>query len=111
MDASIPMKQPLDHQLGLSIRANRPLWVILRDRDSFRISVSGARGGENDSVNVVLAHRIEQVQSVRDVVAEIEFGRLHRFADIGEGGEVNNGPDLILAKHAAESRSVSQVGL
>ncbi len=56
-------------------------------------------------------HGVEEAEAVDEVVAEIELRLRHRLADIGKGGEMHDGGDLVLAQGGPEPRRIREIGL
>ena len=111
MDVPIPMQQPFDHKLRLAIRIHRLLRMILGDWNGDALAIGGASGREHNCPDTVGLHRFEQIESTGYVITEVAPWRLHRFTDVREGREVQDGGDTVLLEHTIKRGAVRDIGL
>src|ERR1051326_5482349 len=81
----------------------------LGDRDAVRSSVDRGRRGEHDVAHASRPHGLEELQAVADVVAEIEFGARHGYADVSEGREMTHRGDLEALHRIREPPGVGEI--
>ena len=67
----VPLEQRLEHQFALAVRVDWLLGFLLGDRHGVRHAVGGSGGAEDEFFHTGLNGRVEQVDAVGDVVAEI----------------------------------------
>ena len=91
----------LDHALGLAIGANRYAGSQLDDRFASALPINRRRRRKYERLNVVLDHRIEQLQSLGDVVDVIFGWQGPGFADLDKGAEMHDGIDPVFLENLA----------
>lgn len=76
------------------------------------MSVDRARGREDNALDIIFGHELEEVNQ-RDEVVTIVFERFfHRFAHGLRGGKMNNALDAgIFFEHAFERREITAIHL
>ena len=87
---AVPVQRALDRELGLAIRVERRLGGRLADRHGLGNAVDRAGRREDDCRDAGLAHRIEQRRACRRHCCGNKAPGRHRFADIGECGEMHD---------------------
>ena len=109
--ALVPLEDFLDHELGFAVRIHRLLQVIFSDGDVGRLAVGGAGRREHDVAHAVVDHRVEEVQRVHHVVAEI-FARIaDRFTHVGIGGKMDDRGHAVLLDHLARRALIGEISL
>src|SRR5262245_48537205 len=81
------------------------------NRDALWFAVSGAGRRENQSLHTSFLQRIQQRDSLFDVVLEIPRRFGHRFTYISEGREMNAGFDFVVARDASDEFAIADVTL
>jgi hypothetical protein len=103
------VKNAFDRELRFAVRIDRLLWMILGHGHLDRLTVRRARRGKDDVANAVIDHGIEKGECAGDVVVKVLARVLHRLADVGIGGEVNDGAHAVVAKDAVEDGAVANI--
>ncbi len=111
MGLAVPVDRSLADQLALAIGIDRILRRILGDRHARRRAVGGAARGKDDVAQLGRQHGVEQGQGVNHVVVEVELRLDHRFADIGEGGEVDHRRHLETGQRVGQQLGVGKIAL
>ena len=106
----VPVQHLLDGELGLAVRVDRVLRVVLGDRHA-----SAARRRSRTSTRTRRRARprrsiaSEQVQRPDDVVAEILAGVGDRLADVGVGGEVDHRVHAVALHDVHQQRAIGEI--
>ena len=101
-------QHPVDDQLGLAVGVHRGGRRRLGDRDDRGLPVGRAGRGEDEPLDVRLAHRVEQVQRAHDVAAVVALGLRDGLGDERERREVQHAVEA-LGEHAPGGLEVEQV--
>jgi len=99
----------LAEELALAVRAHRLARVRLVDGHAHRVAEDNARRGEDDLVDLVIAHGLEQGQRAADVVAEVKARLGDRLAHVGVGGEVDHRLHAVRGEDAVQTGAVADV--
>src|SRR5207302_4000750 len=106
---SVPIQSALQEALGFSVRVNRHLRMILRDRNRGRHSVRRTRRGKNNVLDARIHKNIEEVEGIHDIVLEVLARLAHRLTYVSARREVDDRLNAILGKSGAQQCRVSQV--
>lgn len=87
----IVVHHPFDGELGPSVWVDWSLGVVFVDGGVLGLAVGGCGGREDDLVDTMVLHGIQEVHRTADVVAVVDIGSFHRFGDLGEGCEMDDG--------------------
>ena len=102
-----------DHLLGgpfrLAVGIDRKFWRILLNWNTVRRPVGRGGAGEDEPADRMIAHRLEQRQGARDIVAIIFAGIGHRLADIGERREMHHRHRPVSRDRRIERRAVGDI--
>jgi hypothetical protein len=79
-------KKKLRRAIGIDRRTRR----LLRDRNLCRNAVHGATGRKHETANPSVQSGVQKTQCRGHIVAEILARILHRFPNVGVGGEVQH---------------------
>lgn len=94
--AIVVIEDGFDHQFSLAVGVNRVLGVGFGDGEDFGHAVGGAGGGEDEGFDPGGPHRVEEGEGSEDVVLIVFGGVGDGFADVGIGGEVDDGGDRMI---------------
>ena len=101
----------VESRLHLSpVFRQRLLRVPLVNRAVLRLAKSGRCGRENEFINAMRPHRIQQTQRVSHVVAVVLVRLLHRLAHLNERGKVHHSIKT-LRQNGIEHGAVAKVAL
>ena len=110
---SVNLAKPLQHdfglQLGLAVGIYGEFGSVFADGNGLREAKDGAGGGKNEARDAVAKTGFEKRERGDGIVAEIESGVLHGFADLGERGEVHNGLNGRFGKELVEESGVADI--
>ena len=106
-----PAQQPFHHRFGFAVRVHGLDGEILPDRRGMGIAIHRRRGREHDVLHARLDHGGEQRERAAHVVLEVARRLAHRFADLGERGEMDGGVKAPLAHEIGQSAAVREVQL
>jgi len=85
------------------------LWRILGDRHGIGHAICGAGAREHESIDIVQARPVEQIDRPGHIVAIVERRLLHRFADQRECREMHHSHRLVLPERLVEPVGVENV--
>ena len=109
VEVAVPRENPLEHELGLAVRIDRPLRQCLVHGHLFGDAVGGAGGAEDEFPDAMSHAGVEQVDAGGDVVAEVFGGVGHRLAHQRVCGEVDDGLGLHLADDRVDEAAVAEI--
>ena len=109
--ARIVAEDLLHHQLGAGVAVDGELRHSLDQRHRVAGAVGGAGGGEDDLPDPGGAHRVEDGDAARHVVAVVEVGPDGGFAHIAARREMEDGLDPVPAHHLGEGHGVVDVAV
>ncbi|CAB4883379.1 unannotated protein [freshwater metagenome] len=78
----------VNSKFALAVRVDRTRWAVLCDWHNLRLSITSAGGGEDEALDPIGPHRIEQIEGASDVVAPVELWLGDRLANKCEGRAV-----------------------
>ena len=107
----IILEDTLHHQLGRTVRIDRMLRHILRQRQSLRFPIDGTGGRENDFITAILTHYLQQIQRIAHIVVIIFLGILHGFPDISKRGKMKHRFYVMIAKYRLQVIGIRQIAL
>ena len=87
-----------DHAFGSAIGGDGILGVMFVDGDGFGVSIDGTGRREDEIGDIELAHDVEEIEGVDDVVAVVEIWFFDGFGDEREGAEVHDGLDGMVSE-------------
>src|SRR5438552_18780577 len=79
VELAVPLEEPLEHELGFSIRTDWFLRHFFCDGHGFRYAEDCAGGGEHKIADTGMNAGFEEIDTVGNVVAEIFRGIRHAF--------------------------------
>ena len=100
-----------DDEFCFPVGIDRFAWVVFIDRQVGWKSEDSGGGGEDEVVDVMLLHCMEQIESIADVIGVISEWVLDRFAYIDESGKVEDGVDVVIGEEIIDGVGVGQVAL
>src|ERR1043166_3272241 len=90
MNFIVPSKNLFEREFGFAVGADGTRLRGFIDGHPIRWTKNRARRGEDDSPDVRRDHRIEQIQSIANVIPKVFRWILHRFTNQGVGGEMHH---------------------
>src|SRR5271165_1535789 len=85
IDPVHPVQNPLQNKLRFPVRApgNDPLFLVdrFKNRGAKRIVEEVSRRGKDDLLTPILYHCLKKIKTVKNVIADIKEGLLHRLPD------------------------------
>ena len=109
--AADPLHHLLHRALRLAVRVRRLRRIVFHDRHALRLAVDSSRRREDDLIDVVAYHRLEQHLHAVDVVVEVLQGFLDALTDEGVRCEVDDRLDVVLRENLVENGCVADVAL
>ena len=85
--------------------------MILSNWLDFGDTIDGAGRRKDDFPYSARKHCVQQIQCVNNVIPEILLGILDRLTNIGTGGKMNDGLNLILGSAAPDQPSIIEICL
>ena len=102
-------EHPIDRELRVPVRVDRPVRRVLGDQVDVRLAIRRRRRGEHDPLDPVRSHRVEQVERADDVAAVVALRELDGLGDQRQRREVH---DAVDSRHGRVDRlGVEQVDL
>ena len=102
-------ENPFDHDLRGAVRVDRSQRRLFVDGNLLRDAVNGGRRGVDEARDARLAHRLQEVQGMDDVVAVVGEGFADRFVHLDRGGEVHDRLGTELLKRVQDRVPVGEV--
>ena len=99
------------HPFGDAVGVDGARGVGFVDGHVVGLAEEGGGGREDEALDVVRDHGVEQVEGVAEVVAVVEVGPRHRFAHLDGGGEVHDAGKGMAPEELVECGAVGKVGL
>ena len=104
-------QQPLELPLRLTVRIDRRLRRVLRNRNLGRMTIDGARRRKDKPAYSRLYGQLQQYTGSRHVVGHIHLGLGHGFGDQGVGRQVDDRLDALLIQQSLEQLAVPHPAL
>ena len=109
--AADPLHHLLHRELCLSVRIRRVRLVVLVNGNALRLAVDGRRRGEDNLVDAMAHHRLEEHLHPVDIVVEIEQGLFDTLPHEGVRRKVDDRLDLVLRENLIEHRRIANISL
>ena len=109
--AADPLHHLLHRALRLAVRVRRLRRIVFHDRHALRLAVDSSRRREDDLVDVVANHRLEQDLHAVDIVVEVLQRLLDTLADKRICSEVDDRLNVVLRENLVEDRCIADIAL
>src|SRR6266481_2030903 len=100
-----------EHELGFTIGIDGRLPMVFGDGNDFRFAIGGGSGRKNEFLDAVARDGIEQVHTTGHVRGVKNTRLAYGFGDLGLGGEVHHGVNLVLDEDGFNLRAIREIYL
>lgn len=106
---AVPMEHTFDEPLGIAVRVDPGLYVILGDKRGLGDAVGCTRGRGHDVFHTRGKLGSKQVESIDDIVLKIALRTQQGFADVRTGSKMHDSLYFIFAQDLGKERAIRQI--
>ena len=107
---AIPFQDTLKHELGFTVGIDWAFSMVLSNRSGLRLTINCSARGEDEFMDIMLEHDIEEIYPTDDVILEIPFRVSYRVFYDCLGCHMHYGINFNATENFIQSLSIANIG-